>query len=139
MDTLYKTQKRAIRTIVGTKRYDHTLPIYKRLHLLNVYQIYVYCVQLFMFKYKRSLLPSLFGEFFTINSTVHSHNTRQRDLLHVPIIHTVPFSRTVRKSGVYLYNYFSTRIEIGVSYETYKRHLKRHILDSTDIYSVCFQ
>ena len=137
IDPLLKIQKRAIRTIVGAKKYDHTLPLYKKLHLLNVHQIYVYCVQLFMFKYKRSLLPSLFDELFLTNSSVHSHNTRQHDLLHVPIIRTEPFSRTVRMLGVYSYNYFSTRIEMGVSYETYKRHLKRHVLDSTDIYSMC--
>ena len=99
----------------------------------------MYFVQLFMFKYNRNLLPSIFDDMFLRNYAVHDLTTRQQELLRTPFIKTFPFERTVRLSGVYLFNYFSSRTDMDVSYETYKRHLKRHILGSTtDIYyDVC--
>ena len=90
-----------------------------------------------MFKYHRNLLPSFFDDLFVRNSVIHTHNTRQQYLLHVPLVRSMPLSRTVRVSGVYLYNYFGTRIDMNVSYETYKRHLKKLVLGSTDISSIC--
>ena len=64
IEPLIKVQKRAIRIIVGAKKFDHTAHIFKKLNLLNVNEIYVYCIQIFMFKYHRNLLPGVFGSLF---------------------------------------------------------------------------
>ena len=91
LDPLVKLQKRAIRIICNVDRRSHTEPLFKKLCILNLSKLFVYCTQLFMFKFhhslmiwrrldgeeidesmqpkvyrslKRSLIPSIFKEFF---------------------------------------------------------------------------
>ena len=129
LDPLVKVQKRAIRTIVGAKRFDHTFPIFKRLNLLNLREIYVYFVQLFMFKYHRRILPDVFHDFFVSNTSIHSHFTRQQFHLHVPLQSPI-LSRTVRVTGVTLYNHFDSVLFMNVPYDSYKSTLRRYILNN---------
>ena len=130
---MIKAQKRAIRTIVGAKKLDHTAQLFKKLRLLNITEIYVYFVLLFMFKYYRNVLPHVLDGLFTWNYDIHNLATRQRSLLHVPLIRTFPHIRTIRVSGVHLFNHISKTLELIYSYETYKKHLKAYILNCSDI------
>ena len=120
LDPLVKLQKRAIRTIVGARKYYHTLPLFQNLKLLNIQEIYIYCVQILMYKYHHDLLPSVFSDFYVPNNSVHEYHTRQENLLHVPLIRTAPLSKSVRVTGVSLYNHFKRLICLKVSYVTYK-------------------
>ena len=129
LEPLIKLQKRAVRTIVGARKYAHTAPLFRELKLLNIKEIYIYCVQLFMYKYHHSILPLIFSDFYVRNNSIHEHHTRQQNLLHVPLIFTKPLSKTIRVSGVTLYNHFSNSLCLKVSYVTYKGILKRHIID----------
>ena len=130
LEPLVKLQKRAIRTIVGAQKCAHTALLFINLKLLNTKEIYIYCVQLSMYKYHQNILPSIFSDFFVWNNSVHEYDTRQQNLFHVPLIFTKPLSRTVRVSGVTLYNQFSNVLCLRVSYVTYKGILKRHIIDN---------
>ena len=127
LDPLIKTQKRAIRIIAGAKRLEHSRPLFKELKLLNLRELYIYCVQLFMFKYHRDLLPPVFENIFTKNESVHQHYTRQHDLLHVPISRSTTVSKTIRINGVKIYNYLFDKIPTEVTYDHYKRNLKIYI------------
>ena len=60
LEPLIKLQKRAVRTVVGARKYAHTAPLFKELKLLNIKEIYIYCVQLLMYKHHHSILPSIF-------------------------------------------------------------------------------
>ena len=122
--------KRAIGTVVGAQKYAHTAPMFLYLKLLNIKEIYIYCVQLFMYKYYHGILPSGFSDLYVRNNSVHEYDTRQRNLLHVPLIFTKPLSKSVRISGVTPYNHFSNLLCLRVSYVTYKGTLKRHIIDN---------
>ena len=130
LEPLVKLQKRAIRTIVGARKCAHTALLFINLKLLNTKEIYIYCVQLCMYKYHHNTLPSIFSDFFVRNNSVHEYDTRQQNLFHAPLIFTKPLSRTVRVSGVTLYNHFSNVLCLKVSYVTYKGILKRHIIDN---------
>ena len=137
IEPLIKAQKRAIRTIVGAKKFDHTTESFKKLKLLNITEIYVYFVQLFMFKFYRNMLPHVLDSLFTWNYVVHSQDTRQRGLLHVPLIRTFPHIRTIRVTGVRLFNHISKMFDMKYSYDTYKRHLKNYIFNCDDVLSLC--
>ena len=130
LEPLVKLQKHAIRTIVGARKCAHTALLFINLKLLNTKEIYIYCVQLFMYKYHHNILPSIFSDFFVRNNTVHEYDTSQQNLFHVPLIFTKPLSRTVRVSGVTLYYHFNNVLCLRVSYVTYKGILKRHIIDN---------
>ena len=110
MDPLVKIHKRAVRTIVGARIYEHTQPIIKKLKLLNLNEIYIYFVQLFMYKYHHEILPSVFEGMFVSNSSIHTHFTRQHHQLHVPPPCKSLLSRSVRVTGVKTYNFFDNVI-----------------------------
>ena len=46
---------------------------------------------------------------------------------------TAPLSKSVRVTGVSLYNHFKSLICLKVSYVTYKYNLKRHIFDNNTL------
>ena len=105
MHPLVKLQKRAIRAIVEARKYDHALPLFQNLKLLNIKEIYIYCVQILMYKYHHELLPSVFSDFYVQNNSVHEYHTRQENMLHVPLIRRAPLSKSSRVTGVSFYNH----------------------------------
>ena len=88
-----------------------------------------------MYKYHHDHLPPIFSDFYVQNNLVHDYHTRQENLLHVPLIRTAPLSKSVRVTGVSLYNHFRNLICLRVSCVTYKYNLKRHtcIIDNTTL------
>ena len=78
------------------------------------------------------MIIPFFEKLYVKNSIVHNHETRLKNQLHPPLIVTMPFARTVRVPGVYSYNYFSTKIDMNVSYNTYKKRVKKHLLELND-------
>ena len=88
LNSIYKLQKRAVRMIVGANRLAHTEPIFRELKIMKLNELYVYAVQLMLYKYHHSELPEIFDDFFIRNNAVHSHNTRQQYGLHVLFVRT---------------------------------------------------
>ena len=130
LEPLVKMQKRVIRLIKGVKKFEHTDPIFKELNLLKINEIYVYSLQLILYKYHHTLLPDIFSGFFVSNDEIHHHHTRQAHLLHVPIMKSRQAFSSIRKTGVKSYNYYSGILNLDVSIVTYKYHLKKHIIEN---------
>ena len=128
LEPLVKLQKRAIRIISHADRKAHTLPLFEKLKLLNISKSYIYWVQLFMYKYKHKLVPNIFSNFFKFNHEVHSYPTRQRNLLHVTSDKLISVRKTLRTSGVAMYNHFVSRLGIDCSFVSYKKHLKEFLI-----------
>ena len=82
LGSLIKLQKRAVRLISSAPRLAHTLPLFRKLKLLKLCDIYVLNIMLFMFKFKHYLLPRVFDNMFVLNSDIHNHFTRQRNMYH---------------------------------------------------------
>ena len=94
----------------------HTDPLYKKLNILKLSQIYIYSVQQFVFKYHHGLLPNIFNEFYSTNSSFHLHNTRSRNMFRLP---KSTSSIRIRAMGVRTYNYSSTKSNIDCSFLSY--------------------
>ena len=58
--SIINVQKRAARMFVSANRTVHTKPIFKLLNILTFIQLYVYSIQMFMYKYNSDLLPTIF-------------------------------------------------------------------------------
>ena len=136
LDPLIKLQKRAIRIIGGVDRRSHTSPLMQKYRLLPLRKIYIYAVQILMFRYNHCLLPDVFSDFFTRNSDIHSRVTRQINQFHVPLYKTTPLIRSFRCSGVTIYNYFYNKIDMYATIITYKKHLKGFLLDNDDTHTI---
>ena len=63
ISTLFKLQKKAVRIIVSAPYKAHTRPIFDKLKILNIYNIYFYSVAMFMFKFNSGSLPVIFTKY----------------------------------------------------------------------------
>ena len=133
MDPLIKLQNRALRIITGSSRRVHLAPLYRKLNLLELPIIYMYAVQLFMYKRHHDKLPCIFRGLFCVNYEVSQRITRQSELLRMPDGKTSARRRTIVFSGVSLHNYFSHLISFNCSIVTYKRELKKHFNTSYNL------
>ena len=64
---LFNMQKHAIRIISNERRYTPSQPLFINLNILNIYQINIYHILIFMFKINKSIIPKIFNPLFKIN------------------------------------------------------------------------
>ena len=127
---LIMLQKRAVRLINGVRRRTHTDPLFKKCRILKLQQIYVYTVQSFMYKFNNNMLPEIFTDLFQRNRNVHSRNTRNGYLFRPPLIRTEPGIRTVRVTGVRIFNYFFMELSLDPTISIYKASLRELIVQN---------
>ncbi len=139
LDTLNKCQKRALRIICGARKSDHTGPLFDKLKILKLRSIYIYAVQIFLYKYQNDKLPNSFANFFVTNDKIHGHFTRQRNLFHPPVAKCHQRISALKASGVKIFNYFFGYVRYDISYVTFKYKLKQtlYALSDSDIYNIC--
>ena len=80
---IQKLQKRAIRLICGSKYNAHTDPLFKRLNILKIQDIFTLQCTKFFYRFSNDKLPTYFDEFFSRNNSIHDHNTRSSNDLHL--------------------------------------------------------
>ena len=132
LQAIVRTQKRAVRVICKKERKAETGPLFNELKFLTLKQLYLYSVQIFMYKFHHSRLPSIFNDFFKYNHQIHGYRTRQLHQLHVPKRKTKHRAKMIRFTGVQVSNYFDRVLSVDCSIPTYKKHIKTYILLSID-------
>ena len=80
-------QKRAVRTISMSAYNSHTDPLFRKLEILKVKDLYIAQVALFMFDYTQNMLPISFRSLFKYNHEIQKRTTRQSHLLHISKCH----------------------------------------------------
>ena len=90
---LHVLHKKIIRIICGVHPRTHTDQLFKLLGILNIDKTRDYSVGLFMYKFKKCMLPPLFEDMFIKTSAVHNYSTRQAGWLYVQY---APTKRTQR-------------------------------------------
>ena len=93
---VFKLQKRAMRIISLSKYNSHTDPIFKKLNILKLEDIFKLSLLKFQFKFRHELLPTYFFTMFSKETLNHSYNTRHRDDPRYPIPNTVLAENTIR-------------------------------------------
>ena len=77
-------QKRAIRIICGVPRDTASAPLFKKLNILNIYDLNKLRLAIFSYKIYNSMLPAVMNSHFMRVSDVHNHSTRQMNDLYLP-------------------------------------------------------
>ena len=115
-------QKRSVRIICKVKNRAESSPLFKDLKFLTLKQLYVYSVQMFMYKYHHSLLPIIFDDFFIYNCNIHDHYTRQMHYLHVPKRTSNHRAKQIKVMGVQINNLFEGHVNHICSLPVYKKN-----------------
>ena len=83
-ERIFILQKKAVRLICSEKFNAHTDPLFKKLNILKVHDIFQLRTIKFYFRYIHNQLPCYFDNMFAIPSPTHSYHTRGRDNAPLP-------------------------------------------------------
>ena len=123
-------QKRVIRTIAKTTFDAHTDPIFQNLGILKFHDIYLIQLGLFMYSYQNHTLPLKCHCKFTLQSQIHSYNTRNSCKFRLPFCRTRTKQFSVFYQGPKFYNTLNTNIINASSPFSFKRALKAFICNN---------
>ena len=129
LDKIVKLQKKIIRIISGAKYRDHTAPLFKCNGVLNMKQINVYMIGIFMYQSVNSELPTMLSDIFKYNRDVNRYVTRQSDDLFVPMHRTNIRRNAIAVHGSKVWNAIQNNIKMAASLSCFKFKLKRYLLE----------
>ena len=124
-----KLQKRSVRVITSSRPRDHSTPLFKKLKILPLSQVYIYCVVKLMYKYVNQLVPQTFKDMFTTNEVIHSYPTRHRDNLRLPRGRTAMIHKTFRFKATRIWNEMAGKVDYHCSLPTYKYRIKKYLIN----------
>ena len=125
---LFLLQKKIIRLITFSPYLAHTGPIFLNLQLLPLEKIFFSRVGLVMFKCSNNMLPNVISNLYIKNNEIHSHFTRNNNLLRIP--KGTPNFTTI---SARVWNEIVTKIIMDqhVSISKFKTMLKSYLLVSS--------
>ena len=94
MKKLRIQQNKTVRTINGSTYNSRVAPIYTKMSILTIENMFKLELGKFMFQYSKGLLPPRLLSMFETNRTIHDHHTRSRDNPHVTTRNKQGISRT---------------------------------------------
>ena len=128
INSLLILQKRVCRIITFSHWHEHTPPIFKELKLLTINDIYTLSLAMFMFRFINRLLPSIFNDYFTLNTTRHSRNTRQRNSYHIPLCRLSTTQKFIKYRCVNLWNSLENSVKNHNSLSSFKKAIKSNLI-----------
>ena len=133
LNKIHLMQKRIIRIIFNAKYLDHTEPLFQTASVLNVFQLYVYNVCIFMYLMRKGTFENMFDSLFSKNLDFHSHLTRHNFNYVMPYCRTVLRQRTIAYTGAYYFNHVNDIINDVFdkhSLSAFKRNMRNVILEN---------
>ena len=130
LDKIYKIQKRYCRIINFAHYRAHSEPLFQKLSILNIYQIYQTQLAIYMYQQTHNLLPHDHLKHFLTNSSIHTYNTRQKSNLHIEYTITTSRQNTARMLGPRLWNILPTEVKSAPVLPVFKRRLKKLLLSN---------
>ena len=81
-------QKKTVRIITFYKLDSYSSPLFKSLGLIKFFDIALFQIVIFMYKFHNNVLPAAFHSFFTKVTSVHNYNTRfaAKHLFGIPLM-----------------------------------------------------
>ena len=105
-------------------------PIYRELEFLDLNQTFILERGKFMYKNKKTLLPTTIASYFEVNSqTTHTYNLRRRESrTHNFRSNTVIGQKSIQNEGEILWNDLPQYLKDFDSIITFKKYLKTHLI-----------
>ena len=128
LQKLFTLQKRAIRLISNSHYRSPSAPLFIELGYLPIDDLVAFNSLSFMFKLHMPGPPSVFDDLFVKNSVVHSHNTRQKNLLHLPHVATNIARNSFFVSCIKEWNILPPEIKDSTTYSRFKVLSRKYLL-----------
>ena len=121
-------QKRALRLITNSQYRSPSDPLFAQIKALKIHDIHTFQTAIFMYKYNRNQLPSVFDNFLTSNANIHSYPTRRSSDYHLENPRIVLAQKSLKHHGPDVWNSLPNAIKQCDSLNQFKTHLKDSIL-----------
>lgn len=100
---IYKLQKKIVRIITNSNFIAHSDPLFKKLNILKIKDLFELNLLKFFYKLKKENIPYYFTNLYTRGRQMHDHNTR-----HCNNIRQIKYSHEFRKKSI---SYELSRLE----------------------------
>ena len=128
---LYKLQKRSVRIICFAGFHAHTIPLFKQLAILSIYDLRSIQILLYVYKSINLLLPNHITNYFIRISFIHSHSTRtQKRNLYINTAHKSCRIYSLACSGPKYWNKLPFSIQSAPSLRIFQNALRRHLISA---------
>ena len=127
--SLFKLQKKVLRIMTCSGYYAESDPLFKKLNILKLTQIYTTSVAVLMFKYVKGMLPPIFNDLFIRTSDVATRVTRNSNKLVVPLCRTELYKKSIKYQGPSIWNRYENFINHQCSLHAFKKQMKRYLSD----------
>ncbi len=124
LNCLVVTQKRAVRTITGLRRRDHTNNAFTNLKILKFHDLIIMFSSLFVYKSLNSLLDT--ENYFTTNNP-NPHQTRNHPI-YLPRTRSSQTQTHIKYHGAKTFNSLPPDIKSKPSLQSFKKAVKKNIL-----------
>ena len=128
LNKLFILQKRAIRHITFSQARDHTNDLFKSLNLLKLIDLINLYVASFVYRSLHKMLPHSLKAYFTHNSSIHSHNTRQADHLHTRKCLNNLYRKSLHYRAITLWNPLPPTLKAKPSLVSFRKNLQRYFI-----------
>ena len=121
-------QKKVIRIICYAPYLSHTAPLFAKLSLLRVQDIYIYLISVFMWKIVNGNALPIYKGMFSYNFEVSTRVTRNSLNFYVPLAKSELGKRNVRYKGCVVWNSISKFIDKPMSQYSFKTFVKTYLI-----------
>lgn len=131
LDSLVKVNNKILRILQNKPLRTKTLELYSNYNTLTIPLLFKFQILKLMHKYIHipDLLPSIYREYFTINSAIHDHETRRCHDLHQSSYYTSLGQRSIKNRGVQLWNSIPVIYKLKMEISSFKFKLKRYLFN----------
>ena len=129
--TVIPGAKKIIRIITFSDYNMSTTLLFKALKILPIDKLVYNRIGIVMFKYENGLLPGVMNDLYITNSEVHSHDTRQKYLLHINKGSINIFTNSFVNTSARVWNVLRSKIDVYVSISKFKSTSKIFLLNNS--------
>ena len=123
-------QKKIVRAITFSPYLAHTEDLFCILKIFPFKKLVIHRIGIQMFKYHKGMVPKSVCELFTLNSSIHSYNTGNKDKIRSAYGKHKFMYRNFRFVSVHVWNYLASNIIINTSLADFKKKSKIFIMSN---------
>ena len=119
----------ACRIVCGAKKFDHITPLLKDFRWLPIRQQLYFRFAVLVFKRMARCAPEYLTSKLVRRSAVSTRNTRNSQLLNIPLFRNASGQRTFQYRATSLWNELQPSLKLSPSVTVFKRLLRQKLLN----------
>jgi hypothetical protein len=129
LEKLQKVNNKILRILQHKEARTSLIDLYYSYETLPIDQLHLYQIMSLVhrFVYNREKLPKVYAQYFTINSSVHSHNTRSNNMLHLMPIRSSFGHRMIKFKASMMWNKLPQSLTDIRTCQAFKKNLKAYL------------